>query len=291
MKVIPFTIPIAKENSVIVQEEKQAYFYNHLHRHNEAQITWILEGEGTLIIENYMQQFRAGEIYVIGANTPHIFKSDPAYFEKDSKLSVHAITIFFDPNGILKPMFDFPEMKEIKRFMENMTSLGLQAPAEYINEIMDKIRAVQNSNGGFRIARFVELFQFLSEIQSWKILTTAASSFSLSDSEGIRMNNIYQFTMENYAENIKLKQVADVAFLTPEAFCRYFKKHTRKTYVNFLNEIRINEACKKIFAGEFDTVASVAYDSGFKSAISFNRVFKQITGKTPLQYRNEITSQ
>jgi AraC-like DNA-binding protein len=55
-----------------------------------------------------------------------------------------------------------------------------------------------------------------------------------------------------------------------------------------LNEIRINEACKKIFAGDFDSIASVAYDSGFKSAISFNRVFKQITGKSPLQYRNDF---
>ena len=83
MKVVQFTIPVAKENSVIVQEERQAYFYNHLHRHNETQITWIIKGEGTLIIGNYMQTFKAGDIYIIGANQPHIFKNEPVYFEKD----------------------------------------------------------------------------------------------------------------------------------------------------------------------------------------------------------------
>ena len=82
MKVIQFTIPVAKENSVIVQEEKQAYFYEHLHRHTETQITWIIKGEGTLIIGNYMQPFKAGDIYLIGANQPHVFKNETEYFEK-----------------------------------------------------------------------------------------------------------------------------------------------------------------------------------------------------------------
>jgi AraC-like DNA-binding protein len=287
MKVVQFTIPVAKENSVIVQEDKQAYFYNHLHRHNETQITWIVKGEGTLIIGNYMQTFKAGDIYIIGANQPHIFKNEPAYFEKDSTLEVHAITIFFNHEGILQPVFDLPEMKEIKKFVES-TAYGLQAPMDRLNEIIMNILTIQKENNGYRVGSFMKLLQLLAEIKDWKIMTTISPNYAFSDMEGIRMNNIYQFTMENYAENIKLQQVADVAFLTPEAFCRYFKKHTRKTYINFLNEIRINEACKKIFAGDFDSIASVAYDSGFKSAISFNRVFKQITGKSPLQYRNDF---
>jgi AraC-like DNA-binding protein/mannose-6-phosphate isomerase-like protein (cupin superfamily) len=287
MKVVQFTIPVAKKYSVIVQEEKQAYFYNHLHRHNETQITWIVKGAGTLIIGNYMQPFKGGDIYIIGANQPHIFKNEPAYFEKDSTLEVHAITIFFNHEGVLQPMFDLPEMKEIKKFVES-TIFGLQAPVDRLNEIITHILTIQKEIDGYRVGSFVKLLQLLAEIKDWKIMTTISANHAFSDVEGIRMNNIYQFTMENYAENIKLQQVAELAFLTPEAFCRYFKKHTRKTYINFLNEIRINEACKKIFAGDFDSIASVAYDSGFKSAISFNRVFKQITGKSPLQYRNDF---
>jgi AraC-like DNA-binding protein len=287
MKVLQFTIPVAKENSVILQEEKQAYFYNHLHRHNETQITWIIKGEGTLIIGNYMQPFKSGDIYLIGANQPHVFKNETVYFEKDSTLEVHAITVFFNPIGILKPIFDLPEMKEIKKFVES-TAYGLQAPVDKLSEIITNILAIQKESNGYRVGEFMKLLQFLAEIRNWKTLTTISSSYAFSDIEGIRMNNIYQFTMENYSENIKLQQIADIAFLTPEAFCRYFKKHTRKTYIEFLNEIRINEACKKIFAGDFDSIASIAYDTGFKSAISFNRVFRQVTGKSPLQYRNDF---
>ena len=74
MKVVQFTIPVAADHSVIVQEDVLPNFYGHLHRHKEMQIMWIIKGEGTLIAGNYMQRFKSGDVYVIGANQPHVFK-------------------------------------------------------------------------------------------------------------------------------------------------------------------------------------------------------------------------
>jgi AraC-like DNA-binding protein len=286
MKIVQFTIPVAKDHSVVIQDEKLPYFYPHLHRHEETQITWIVSGEGTLIVGNYMQPFAAGDVYIIGANQAHIFKNNPEYFSKESGLEVHAVTIFFSQKVFFQPIFNLPEMNEVKKFMQN-TDFGLKAPAAYTQLISTEILTMQSEKEGFRIATFIKLLQTFATIKDWQILASFSTQNSFTDTEGMRMNNIYQFTMDNYVENIKLQQVAEIAFLTPQAFCRYFKKHTGKTYIDFLNEIRINEACKKIFAGNYDTIASVAYDTGFKSAVSFNRVFKQIIGKSPLQYRNE----
>jgi len=288
MKVVQFTIPVAKENSVIVQEDVLPHFYNHLHRHNETQITWIQKGEGTLIAGNYMQPFKPGDIYVLGANQPHIFKSDPAYFDKRRKKSVHGLTFFFNPNGFFHSILDLPEIKTIKKFVEN-TVHGLQAPALLEKKIIAEMLSVKKAEQGFRFAAFMRLLQTLADIKDWKMLASNSSEYSFSDTEGLRMNGVYQYTMAHYCENIKLKQVANVAYLTPQAFCRYFKKHTRKTYVTFLSEIRINEACKKILAGNFESISSVAYDTGFSSAVSFNRVFKKITGRSPRQYLKEYT--
>ena len=72
--------------------------------------------------------------------------------------------------------------------------------------------------------------------------------------------------------------------MTPQAFCRYFKKHTLHTFIGFLNEVRINEACKKLTDGQYDSIATVAYNCGFNSITNFNRVFKTITGKSPSEY-------
>src|SRR5215216_251361 len=101
MKVVQFTIPVAKDNSIHVQEDNLPHFYEHLHRHNEAQITWVIKGEGTLIAGNYMQPFHPGDIFIIGANQPHLFKSNPEYFDKESGKNIHSLNIFFDPNGFL----------------------------------------------------------------------------------------------------------------------------------------------------------------------------------------------
>jgi len=288
MRVVQFTIPVARENSVVVQEDRMPHFYNHLHRHNETQITWIMKGEGTLIAGNYMQQFKPGDIYVLGANLPHIFKSDPAYFDKRKKREIQALTIFFNPEGFFQSILALPETKGIKKFVES-TAYGLQVPAEWEERIAAEMLDVQKQEQGFRLAGFIRLLQTFAEVKKWKMLATLSAGYSYSDVEGLRMNDVYQYTMTHYSENIQLRQVADIAHLTPQAFCRYFKKHTRKTYIIFLSEIRINEACKKILSGKFDSISSIAYDIGFSSAVSFNRVFKKVTGKSPRQYLRDYT--
>jgi len=288
MRVVQFTIPVARENSVVVQEDRIPHFYNHLHRHNEAQITWIIQGEGTLIAGNYMQQFKAGDIYVLGANLAHIFKSDTAYFDKRKKMEVHALTLFFNPGGFFQSILALPEAKTIKKFVDS-TSYGLQVPAAWEEKIAAEMREIQKQEQGFRLGGFIRLLQTLAEIKKWQPLASLSASYSYSDVEGLRMNDVYQYTMAHYAGNIQLRQVADIAHLTPQAFCRYFKKHTRKTYVIFLSEIRINEACRRILSGKFNSISSIAYDIGFSSAVSFNRVFKKITGKSPTQYLREYT--
>ena len=98
------------------------------------------------------------------------------------------------------------------------------------------------------------------------------------------MNDIYQYTMTNYSENISLEEIAAVIHLTPQSFCRYFRKHTLKTYTNFLNEVRVNEACKKFMAHDFSSISAVAYQTGFNNVSTFNRVFKSIIGVSPSEY-------
>ena len=286
MKIVQFTIPVAGEYSVVVQEDIQHWFYEHLHRHNETQVTWIIKGEGTLIAGNYMQRFKPGDIYILGANQPHVFKSDPSYFDKRKKKEIHSMSIFFNPKGFFRPLLELPEMKSVSKFID-MTFFGLQAHYLHQDILSAAMQDVKNKNNAGRLAAFIEMLQFMSSLKKWKSLSTELVEHTISDSEGLRMNDIYQYTMTNYTENITLRKIADIAHLTPQAFCRYFKKHTLKTYVNFLNEVRVSEACKKLMLRDFESVSSVAYQTGFSNAVTFNRVFKKITGKSPRQYSKE----
>jgi quercetin dioxygenase-like cupin family protein len=199
MKIVQFTIPVSKENTIYVEEDIFPYFYNHLHRHNETQITWIVKGEGTLIVGDYMQTFTAGDVYIIGANQPHIFKNDISYFSKDSKLTVHSVTVFFNLNDTLKNLLLLPETKTINKFLDKTVN-GLKVPSNKVKEITKEIENIKSNKDGYKLASFIYLLQLLADIKNWNTLASVSPENSFSDIEGLRMNNIYQHTMANYAE-------------------------------------------------------------------------------------------
>jgi len=285
MKVLQFTIPVPGDKNIIIRHDRLPYFYQYLHRHDEIQLTWILKGEGTLVVENNMYPFKPNEIYYIGANLPHVFKSDPIYFSQKSKKTVEAITIHFNPNGKLAGLFDLAEMKQIQIFLQKHNN-GFMIPSDHITDVAHKMQMVSKTKGVDQVIAFLEILKKFITIPKLKELTSASTIENLSENVGVRLSEIYHFILANYENNITLEDVAQQAHMTPQAFCRYFKKRTHHTFVSFLNEVRINEACKKLTAGAGDniSISTIAYNCGFNTVTHFNRVFKSVVGKSPHEY-------
>ncbi|MBD1386026.1 helix-turn-helix transcriptional regulator [Mucilaginibacter rigui] len=288
MKVLPFTIPVPEGQTIIVQEEMQSHFYPHLHRHAEIQITWIKRGEGTLLTGNSMHSFKAGEVYVLGANLPHLFRSSPEYFDESNKLDVQELTIFFDPTGKLSALFDLPEMQAVKTFFEKW-QVGFKIPVEVTGAFREQIDMVQHTRGVYRMSVFLRMVNLLMGIENLQPLSVASHTQPLTDPEGMRIASVLNYIMHNYSSTLTLEDVALQAHLTPNAFCRYFKKHTRLTFVAFVNKVRVNQACKLLINGELNTIADIAYSCGFSSINNFNLTFKKIMGKSPRDYVNDYT--
>lgn len=283
MKVIQFTLPVKIGNSIHLQEDRLPYFYPHLHRHKEIQITWVVNGDGTLIVGNTMHYFQSGDLFVIGANQPHLFKSDPSFFDPDNNKKIHSLNIFFNPTGFIAPLLAFPEMLGVKKFL-GASNFGMRASGKNAVKLAEHFLKISNASTGFVLAYFIELLQVMANFKRWEYLSVQSFATNITDTEGLRMSEIYRFTMDHFTESIMLDQVASVACLTPQSFCRYFKKHTGKTYVHFLNEVRINEACKRFMENNYGSISNVAYKCGFNSVVSFNRLFKTITTKTPKEF-------
>lgn len=284
MKVLQFTVPIVNEYSITVEEDILPYFYSHLHSHKETQITLIIKGEGTLITGNYTQTFKAGEVYFVSKDQPHLFTTKANVFEARNQNNVHAIHIFFDHKNNLAGLLDLPEMESIKKFI-NGFDCGLQVSPDHVPHVSKLIKEIRDSEGLSRLMLLVKLLQYcVNDAKQWKLLSTGLIDHSFIDSEGMRMNDVYHYTVDHYSECISLNEISSIACMTPHAFCKYFKRHTRKTYLAYLHEIRINEACKKIVSEGYNGISSVAYSTGFNSVITFNRVFKKITSMSPKDY-------
>jgi AraC-like DNA-binding protein len=285
MKVLQFTIPVPGDRNIIIRRDILPYFYPHLHRHDEIQLTWIQKGEGTLVVDNNMHPFGPNQIYYIGANQPHVFKSDPVYFAAKSIRTVQALTIHFNPKGKLNSLFALEEMNAANLFFQKHNN-GFVVPDNHVSDISHKMQLVSKCKGMEQIIAFIDLLKKFSTISKLKELSSTTSLNTVSEHDGIRLSNIYHFIMANHAKQITLEDVAKQAHMTPQAFCRYFKKRTLHTFVSFLNEVRINEACKKLTTGDTDSVSisNIAYNCGFNTITNFNRVFKSVVGKSPSEY-------
>lgn len=285
MKVLPFTMLVPNDKSIISEHLELPYFYQHLHRHDEWQVTYIERGEGTLIAGSDMQAFRAGDLFVIGAKLPHLFKSNPEYFQGKSEHIVASYSIYFNSDDGLGPLFSLPEMKTANTFLKK-NKHGFKVPFTQIKEVFNRIIDVHEAAGTDLLLAFIKLITSLQSIgHSVVPLCSDLYSSTVSENEGIRLSKIISFLTKNYNSQITLEDVADVAFMTPKAFCKYFKKHTGHTFLSFLNEVRINDACKNLTSGtRSHSISGVAYKAGFNSITKFNRVFKSIVGQSPRTY-------
>ncbi|MBL4746784.1 MAG: helix-turn-helix domain-containing protein [Flavobacteriaceae bacterium] len=276
MKVLPFKIPKSESTSLYIQEDCGTALYGKLHQHEEIQISLVIKGSGTFIIGDCVGEFFPNSVFVIGENLPHVFKSD------EHEKEVHMITVFFTKSSFGGQFFDLPLFQNVQQLF-NDAHLGIRIESD-IEEIGAKIIAVNVKDKLGRFIQFLEVLQLLSS-STYKTLSSLINRKKYAGLEGKRMRDIFQHSMTNFHKTIELKEIAAIANMTPNAFCRYFKQRTNKTYVNFLIDIRIGNACKLLRSDNEMSVTEICYKSGFNNLANFNRKFKALKGVTPTEFR------
>lgn len=276
MKVLPFKIPKPEYHALVYQEDRESIFYDKYHQHEEIQISYIKKGEGTLIVGDTINDYEQGDILVIGENLPHVFKSD---IEKSDES--HMLTLFFTKQAFGKNFFDLEELKELKNFFKK-TENGFKVASNNSTSLL-----FHELNNASRLQRFIILLQILKVLS--RARSTPLSSFiyekQYSDLEGKRISAVMEYTMNNYHTQISLETIATVAAMTKNAFCKYFKKRTNKTYFRFLNELRVENASKLLLSNNDLSIAEIADKSGFNNISNFNRQFKSVKAMVPSEYR------
>ncbi|HLV13949.1 MAG TPA: AraC family transcriptional regulator [Xanthomarina sp.] len=281
MKVLPFKIPKPELANLVYQVDLEPRFYDKLHQHEEIQLSLIVQGSGTLIVGDAISYYKKGDILIIGSQLPHVFQSD-----KEQENLSHMQTVFFTENSFGPDFFKLEELTEIQVFFKRvMHGFKVTSNQEEIQSLFAQIETAS------KLERFIILLKLLKLLSTceYKSLSSFIYEKNFSVTEGERMRDVFDYTMTNFNKDITLESVANVANMTKNAFCKYFKKYTNKTYVVFLNELRIEHACKHLVSNQEITIADVAYKVGFNNISNFNRQFKKVKHKTPLVYKQENT--
>ena len=282
MKVLPFKIPKPELDALVYQEDQEKIFYNQLHQHEEIQISYIVKGSGSLIVGDSINYYTTNDILIIGENIPHVFRSDSTVTSQSIMY-----TLFFTKNSFGKDFFNISDLRELTQFFKD--SIHGMKLLSHQNEIIEHFLKMKNLNRIERIASLLNILNLIIQADKEQ-LSSFVYRKKYTDAEGKRMNDVFQYAMDHFKDSISLKEISQKANMSKNAFCRYFKKRTNKTFFQFLIEIRIENACKLLYKEKDLSVALISEDCGFQNIANFNRKFKELKQMTPTQYKSQFVN-
>lgn len=280
-------VPKGPDNSFSVRHDIVPYFLNKWHYHPEIELVNIIKGRGTQFIGDSIQHFKEGDLVLVGSNLPHYWRCDEIYFQDNSELNVEAKVVHFLEDIWGDRFIELPENKFIKELYKKAKK-GLIIKGEAKKQVIFLMTKMLAEKDFKKIICLLEALYIISSSNDVELLSSSVSNNNYNESETKRINDIYQFSLNNFKRKISLEEIADVANISTNSFCRYFKNKTLKTYSQFLIEVRVGHACKLLIENKL-TISSVCYESGFNNFSNFNKFFKSITGKSPLQYKKEFS--
>lgn len=244
------------------------------HYHPEYELTYIVRGSGFRLIGNKYEPFSAGDLVLLGSHVPHTWSSKEIAGE-----TVEAIVVQFTP-ALFESFGNLRECTRVKSLLENASAgLAFEASAKCISDFEE---VLQRKDFG-KIIQLLCVLDRLTNVPN-RIIAPNAAQVTISKQHEMRINKVCLYIQNRFAEPISLKEIADLIFLTESNFCKFFKKAIGKTFSDYLNEIRINEASRQLLQTD-QSVAQIANNCGFETLSYFNRIFLRKTGSTPSAYR------
>jgi len=250
------------------------------HYHPEVELVFIKNGYGNRYVGNHISKFDDGDLILMGPNIPHFG------YEFGLQGINEEIVVQFKKDLIKSSVQFMPELGAIGDLIAKSKS-GISFYGETKKYIGNELVLMEHKNAFERWISMFKILQFLAESEEYRILNAKGVTLIIQNQDDDRINQVYQYVKENYTSEITLTQISDIALMTIPAFCRYFKKYTKKTFTQFVNEFRISQAVRLI-ASENKSISEIAGEVGFNNFSHFNKQFKKLTGKSPSLYKKSM---
>ncbi|GGE33762.1 AraC family transcriptional regulator [Sphingobacterium cellulitidis] len=284
-----------KFDRILSQLDNEVYKFRHFsdqlfstnfHFHKEIQINYIQEGSGQRVIGDNISNFEKDELTLLGSNLPHVWYSNQPS-QPDEKQAM-SITLFIDVEKCLQILAQLQETHNIRSFFNQMER-GVIFTGKSKAQLTKLLFAINEAENLERTIYFLQLLNQLTKTEDFQYISSTSyrNRYSSQEFKGNQIDHIIRFVLENYNKDIKLDEAAEMANMTKQAFCRFFKARTQKSFIQFVNETRISIACQEIMKND-NLISNVAYDCGFSSLSNFNKIFKSIKGITPRQFKERL---
>jgi AraC-like DNA-binding protein len=269
-------LPLDEASSFVAKTFRTPHFEVGWHQHIEYELILFTEGSGMSFIGNHVGEFETGDIYFLGSNLPHTF-------QKSGEQITSAVVVQFRDDLFIQ----VPETKSIYSLFQTAIH-GLKIHGDTRLQLAPLIKALETTTGFKRILILSQCLEMISGNKEFTELSTQEVR-ALNPKDKDCIDRIFQFTIDSFKEPVSLAQVAGIACMSIPAFCNYFKRSTKKTYIDFLNEVRIGYACNLLMETK-TPVLDICYESGYNTMANFHKQFLKVKGLTPLQYRKSFAA-
>ncbi|QDU71705.1 helix-turn-helix domain-containing protein [Mucisphaera calidilacus] len=249
------------------------------HHHPEYELTLILEGYGRRFVGDSIHGYEAGDLVLIGPYLPHTWQSD------ESSSDNTAVVIHFTEAWVKQGVGSWPELQYLARMLDRSTH-GLLFDERTRARAAEGLKALSSMSGLGRLARLLEVLYGLASDP--KARTIASPGYRRSSRPiDPRIDRVCRFVNDRINEELTQREVAAMIRMKPTSFSRLFKRAMGKTFIEYVHELRIANACRGLVESD-DPITDVCFRSGFNNVSNFNRVFRRLVGVSPRAYRRQF---
>jgi len=275
-------LPPGSNESFVVQAFDLSYFGTPWHYHPEYELVLIEASEGKRYVGNSVSDFRQGDLSFLGANLPHLYRNPPAYYEKDSPLRAKSIVVHFRESSLGKDFFSLPQLNKVKELLAK-SAQGLDIIEPVSKEVVSRMRRMVHESGIRRLVLLLEILDLLSSASDCRVIS-GPGIVGQNVFDAGRLNSVLAFMAQNFHREISLNEVASMVYMTRTSFCRFFLTRTKRTFSEYLKELRLNHAASLLTEKDMN-ISGIAVNSGYNNLSNFNRQFKKRYALSPQDYR------
>ncbi|WP_422925411.1 helix-turn-helix domain-containing protein [Singulisphaera sp. PoT] len=250
----------------------------HWHYHVAMELTLFTAGEGTRFVGDHIGRFSSGDLVLLGEKLPH-------HWHTHGSSTGISVQWEFSPGH---PFWAFPETGSLGSLFKN-SARGLRFSGGAAQTVSSGLHELLHTSGADQLGLLLRLLARLAAAGKSECATLSEHSFALPNTSEHQqaIAEAVRYLLANFRDEIRLEEVLDLTEMSKPTFTRQFKRHSGKTFSDFVSQVRLEAACRDL--AETDRpVLEIAQSCGFSQLSFFNRLFRRIRQCTPTEYRNRM---
>ena len=252
------------------------------HSHPEYELHLVVATRGKAFVGDYIGEFSPGSLFLTGPHLPHNWITDEV--ADPHPVEIRDMLVQFSQESIDQLAGAFPEFREMDAMFE-MAKSGIEFTGFNPTFAKGHFERIRSTKGAERIVAFLRFLVRVNEHAEKRALSVAGMIQPEGNSKQARIAEVVDYISEHYSEDISIDMAANMAGMSPAAFSRNFQRFTGNKFVEFVNRIRISQACSMLYSTD-DQVSAICFAVGFQNLANFNRQFLKMKDMTPSEYRD-----